>query len=78
MFVEPANPDEVFELRRNTQTPVRVIDIQFGNFEEALTIVPFDRYLVNTLIVTFVGMAGHALLVLAGCLWLLAFSGAGA
>ena len=57
-FVDPAKPDEVFELRRNAQTPVRVLDIQWGNFEEALTIVPFDSYLRNTLIVTFVGMAG--------------------
>ena len=58
LFVEPANPDQVFELRRNQQTPVKVLDIQWGNFQEALTIVPFDRYLLNTLIVTFVGMAG--------------------
>lgn len=58
LFVEPDKPDTVYELSRRDQTPVRVLDIQFGNFEEALTIVPFDRYLANTLIVTFVGMAG--------------------
>ena len=58
LFVEPDKPDTVYELPRRDQTPVRVLDIQFGNFEEALTIVPFDRYLANTLIVTFVGMAG--------------------
>jgi len=58
LFVDPANPDEVFELPRRAQTPVKVLDIKWGNFEEALTIVPFDRYLANTLIVTFVGMAG--------------------
>ena len=58
LFVDPADPEAVFELPRRTQTPVRVLDVQFGNFHEALTIVPFDRYLANTLIVTFVGMAG--------------------
>lgn len=58
LFVDPAAPDQVFELPRKSQIPVRVLDIQFGNFHEALTIVPFDRYLANTLIVTFVGMAG--------------------
>ncbi|MCY4020949.1 MAG: carbohydrate ABC transporter permease [Chloroflexi bacterium] len=58
LFVDPADPEQVFELPRKTQIPVRVLDIQFGNFQEALTIVPFDRYLANTLIVTFVGMAG--------------------
>ena len=58
LFVDPADPETVFELPRRMQTPVQVLDVQFGNFEEALTIVPFDRYLVNTLIVTFVGMAG--------------------
>ena len=58
LFVEPDKPGNVYELPRRDQTPVRVLDIQFGNFEEALTIVPFDRYLANTLVVTFVGMAG--------------------
>ena len=58
LFVAPDKPDIVYELPRRDQTPVQVLDIQFGNFEEALTIVPFDRYLANTLIVTFVGMAG--------------------
>ena len=58
LFVDPGNPDVVFELPRKAQRAVRVLDIQLGNFEEALTIVPFDRYLLNTLIVTFVGMAG--------------------
>ena len=58
LFVDPAAPETVYELPRRAQTPVQVLDIQWGNFEEALTIVPFDRYLINTLIVTFLGMAG--------------------
>lgn len=58
LFVEPDKPEVVYELPRRDQTPVQVLDIQWGNFEEALTIVPFDRYLANTLIVTFAGMAG--------------------
>jgi len=58
LFVDPANPDEVFELLIAEQTPVKEVDVYFENYEEALTIAPFDKYLVNTLLVTFIGMVG--------------------
>ena len=58
LFVDPANPDEVFELIIAEQTPVKEVDIHWENYQEALTIAPFDKYLVNTLLVTFIGMAG--------------------
>jgi multiple sugar transport system permease protein len=40
------------------QTPVRHIELHPENYVEAMTAVPFPRYFLNTLIVTFVGMAG--------------------
>lgn len=58
LFVDPATPDDIHELLIAEQDAVRVVDIHWGNYQEALTIVPFDRYLINTLIVTFLGMAG--------------------
>ncbi len=57
-FVDPVQPEVVYELPRRQQAPVQVLDVQWGNFATALTIVPFDRYLLNTLIVTFAGMTG--------------------
>ncbi len=58
LFVDPANPEETFELVIADQVPQRHLEIHWENFPEALTSVPFDRYLINTLIVTFVGMFG--------------------
>ncbi|MDP6651947.1 MAG: carbohydrate ABC transporter permease, partial [Gammaproteobacteria bacterium] len=58
LFVDPASPAQVYELRIADQTPVRQLEIHWGNYVEAFTQVPFHLYFINTLIVTFVGMAG--------------------
>jgi multiple sugar transport system permease protein len=58
LFVDPANPDEIFELIIAEQSPVKEIDLHWENYQEALTIVPFGKYLINTLLVTFIGMIG--------------------
>ncbi len=58
IFADPAAPETIYELVLNEQTPVRTIALHPENYPEALTAVPFDRYLINTLLVTFVGMAG--------------------
>jgi len=58
LFVDPANPEQTFELVIADQKPLQHLEMHWENYPEALTSVPFDRYLVNTLIVTFVGMAG--------------------
>lgn len=58
IFVDPANPETTYELKIADQTLVREISIHPENYPESLTAVPFDRYIINTLIVTFVGMAG--------------------
>jgi len=58
IFVDPETPDQTYELVLNEQTPVQVVDFHPENYSEAMTSVPFDRYFINTLIVTFVGMAG--------------------
>lgn len=57
-FVDPSRPDDVLELKLNEQTPLYRLDIHWENYPEALTAMPFFRYLGNTLIVTFVGMFG--------------------
>jgi multiple sugar transport system permease protein len=58
VFVDPAIPEAEFLLPFAEQTPVREIEVNWGNYPEALTIVPFARYLMNTLLVTFIGMLG--------------------
>jgi multiple sugar transport system permease protein len=57
-FVDPANPEQTYELVLAEQTPVREVAVHPENYPEALTSVPFDRYFINTMIVTLVGMAG--------------------
>ncbi len=61
LFVDPAEPETVYELLIADQTEVRSVEAHFENFPEAFTAVPFDRYLINTLIVTFAGMFGMLL-----------------
>lgn len=58
IFVDPANTEIQIEAFLADQRPVEYLDIYWSNYPEAMTAVPFNRYLVNTLIVTFVGMAG--------------------
>ncbi len=58
VFVDPANPDETFELVIAEQEQIQHLEMHWENYPEALTSVPFDKYLVNTLIVITLGMAG--------------------
>ncbi len=57
-FVDPEKPDVIQELRINDQKQLYRWDIHWENYPEAINAMPFWRYLGNTLIVTFVGMAG--------------------
>ncbi len=57
-FVDPAQPDVIHELKINEQKQLYRWDIHWENYPEAISAMPFWRYLGNTLIVTFVGMAG--------------------
>jgi multiple sugar transport system permease protein len=61
IFVDPANPDTTYELAIADQTALRHVELHWENYPTALTEVPFYRYLINTLIVTFVGMFGMLL-----------------
>jgi multiple sugar transport system permease protein len=61
VFVDPANPEDSVVLVINEQTAMRQIELHPENYREALTAVPFPRYLMNTMIVTFVGMLGMLL-----------------
>ena len=58
LFVDPANPDQTYELVIAEQTELQHIEIHFENFSEALKQMKFNKLLVNTLLVTFIGMAG--------------------
>ena len=58
IFVDPADPFTQYELKIEEHTPIRHVELHWENYSEALTSVPFDRYLVNTLIVVFVSMFG--------------------
>lgn len=61
LFVDPANTDQTFELVIADQKQMEQLEMHWENYPEALTSVPFGKYLINTFIVTFVGMAGMLL-----------------
>ncbi len=58
LFVDPAYPDQTYELVIADQTPLRHIEIHWENYPEAIRKMNFSRSLINTLLVTFIGMAG--------------------
>jgi len=58
LFVDPANPDQTYELVIKDQTPIKHVEMHFKNYPDALKKMKFTRLLVNTLLVTFIGMAG--------------------
>jgi multiple sugar transport system permease protein len=57
-FADPADPQNTVKLTLKEQTALYRLDIHWENYPEALTAMPFFRYLGNTLLVTFIGMAG--------------------
>ena len=58
LFVDPANSDQTYELVIAEQVPLRHVEIHFENFPEALRKMKFNKLLLNTLLVTLIGMAG--------------------
>ena len=60
-FVDPANPDQIYELVIAEQKALKHVELHWENYAEAFTQVPFDRYLINTLLVTFISMFGMLL-----------------
>ena len=58
IFVDPENPQEKYELRVNDGERVMKLHFNWENYAKALTMVPFGRYLVNTLIVVVFGTIG--------------------
>jgi multiple sugar transport system permease protein len=58
LFVDPAAPEQTYELVVADQTPARHLELHFENYPEALSQMKFSKLLVNTLLVTFIGMAG--------------------
>ena len=58
LFVDPASPEQTYELVIAEQTPLRHLEIHWENYPEALRQMKFSKLLMNTLLVTFIGMAG--------------------
>lgn len=58
IFVDPENPQEKYELRVNDGERVMKLHFNWENYAKALTMVPFGRYLINTLIVVVFGTIG--------------------
>ncbi len=58
LFADPATPEQTHELVIAEQKPMKHVEIHWENYPKALTSVPFDKYLINTLVVTFGGMVG--------------------
>ena len=58
LFVDPSNPDQPYELVIAEQMPLRHLEIHWENYPEALRKMKFSKLLINTLLVTFIGMAG--------------------
>ena len=58
LFVDPANPAQTYELVIADQKELRHVKIHFENYPEALKQMKFSKLLWNTLLVTFLGMAG--------------------
>jgi len=61
IFVDPANPSEQIILKIDEQKQVETLDVHLENYAEAWDSAPFNTYLVNTLLITFVGMFGMLL-----------------
>lgn len=61
LFVFPNAPEQTYSLPIAEQTAQRKIELHPENYREAMTAVPFPRYLRNTVIVTFIGMFGMML-----------------
>lgn len=58
LFVDPSAPDQTYELVIADQTPLKHLEIHWENYPEALKQMKFSKLLVNTLLVTFLGMVG--------------------
>jgi multiple sugar transport system permease protein len=58
LFVDPANPDQTYELVIAEQKPLLHLEVHWENYPEALQQMKFNRLLINTLLVTFIGMTG--------------------
>ncbi len=58
LFVDPANQEQTYELVIAGQTAIKHVEMHFENFPESLKQMKFNKLLINTLLVTFLGMAG--------------------
>lgn len=57
-FVNPDNPQEQYQLQMATGTRATRIKLHWENYIQAMTKVPFGRYLINTMIIVIFGTLG--------------------
>ena len=57
-FVNPDNTAEQYRLKVTDGERAKVVRLHWDNFAQAMTTVPFGRYLINTLIIVFFGTIG--------------------
>src|SRR6266542_2799431 len=53
LFVDPASPDQTYELVIADQVPLKHLEVHLENYPEALKQMKFSKLLINTLLVTF-------------------------
>lgn len=58
LFVDPMDPNNTYELVIAQQTPLSHLEVHLENYPDALKQMKFNKLLVNTLLVTFLGMVG--------------------
>jgi multiple sugar transport system permease protein len=58
LFVDSASPEQTYELVIAEQSPIKQVEMHFDNYPQALRQMKFNKLLINTLLVTFIGMAG--------------------
>jgi multiple sugar transport system permease protein len=57
-FVDPNNPQEQYQLAVTSGTRAKIVRLHWENFVKAMTVVPFGRYLRNSLIIVVLATSG--------------------
>ena len=58
IFVDPENPDERYELEVQTGDRIREVNFHWENYPRAMTVVPFDRYVINSIVIVVFSTIG--------------------
>jgi len=61
VFVNPENPDEQYELEVQSGERIREVNFHWENYPRAMTAVPFDKYIVNSVLIVAFSTIGTVL-----------------